>query len=134
MRLEGKVAIVTGGAQGIGKGIAKSFLEADMKVVIADIDEEAGKETEEELARLGEVFFVRTDVASEPMVRNLIERAVERWRKIDILVNNAGIASPYSGPLPDLTLEAWNRVISVNLTDAFLCAKYALPYLKEKRE
>jgi NAD(P)-dependent dehydrogenase (short-subunit alcohol dehydrogenase family) len=133
MKFEGNVAIVTGGAQGIGKGIAKSFLEAAMKVVIADIDEEAGKEAEEELARFGEVLFVHTDVASEPMVRSLIERTVERWHEIDILVNNAGIASPGSGPLSDLTLEAWNRVISVNLTGAFLCAKYALPYLKEQK-
>ena len=127
MRLQGKVAIVTGGAQGIGKAIAKRFLEADMKVVVADIDEEAGSETEEELAQYGEVLFVQTDVANESMVRSLMERAVERWRRIDILVNNAGIASPHSGPLSDLTLEAWNRVISVNLTGAFLCAKSHFP-------
>ncbi len=131
MSISGKIAIVTGGAQGIGKAIATRFLQEGARVVIAEIDEEAGNETGQELEHLGEVHFVRTDVASEKDVKNMIGRTVEQFGSIDILVNNASIMMYH--PISQLPLEEWNRVIGVNLTGMFLCSKYAAPHLAQNR-
>ena len=131
--LKGKVALVTGGAQGIGKGIARHFLGLGMKVVIADVDDEAGKETLDELKNLGELKFVKTDVGNEADVKNAVEKTVEYFGGIYALINNAGIASPGSTPPDELNLESWNRVIGVNLTGSFLMAKFAIPHLKKSK-
>jgi len=125
-----KLAIVTGGAQGIGKATTKKFLESGISVVIADIDEEAGRETEEEFLSVGNVKFIKTDVADENMVKNMIEETMRIFGRLDILVNNAGIA--INKHISELTLEEWNKILSVNLTGAFLCAKYAYPCLKKE--
>jgi len=129
MGISGKIAVVTGGAQGIGKAIATKFLMEGARVAIAEIDVEAGNETSEELKHLGEIHFVQTDVASEEDVKAMIAGTVERFGSIDILVNNAGVM--IYNPISQLTLEEWNRVIGVNLTGMFLCSKYAAPYLAE---
>lgn len=126
-----KVAIVTGGGQGIGKAIVKKLLENHYNVVVADIDEEAGHEVEEEYSNLGKLVYIKTDVSKEEEVKNMVRRAVEKFGGIDVLVNNAGIA--INKHISELTLEEWNRVISVNLTGAFLCSKYCFPYLNERK-
>lgn len=131
--LKGKVALVTGGAQGIGKGITRHFLGLGMKVVIADIDEEAGRETLEEFNSLGELKFVRTDVSSEADAKNAVGKTIEYFGGIYALINDAGIANPGHTPPNELTLENWNRVIGVNLTGSFLMAKYAIPHLKKSK-
>ena len=131
--LKDKVALVTGGAQGIGKGITKHFLGLGMKVVIADIDDEAGWETLEELNCLGELKFIRTDVSSESDVKNAVAKTVEYFGGIYALINNAGIANPGNTPPDELKLESWNRVIGVNLTGSFLMAKFAIPHLKKSK-
>ena len=128
-RLIAKVAIITGSGQGIGKCIARRFLEEGARVVLAEMDEEAGREAETELSRLGEVLFIPTDVAYEESVRAMIRKTIEHFQRIDVLVNNAGIMR--SAPPTELSLEDWNRVIAVNLTGPFLCAKHAATYLKE---
>lgn len=130
MSLQGKVAVITGGAQGIGKAIAKTFLEKGCTTVIADIDAEAGGETVEEYANLGIIDFIRTDVSCEEEVGKLIELTATRFSRLDILVNNAGISANL--PMESLRLEEWNRVIGVNLTGPFLCAKHAAAYLRER--
>lgn len=126
-----KVAIVTGGGQGIGKAIAKKFLENHISVVIAEIDESAGKETEEEYLSLGEIKFIKTDVSKKEEVKNMVEETVNTFGKINYLINNAGIG--INKHISELTLEEWNRVLGVNLTGAFLCSKYAYPYLKKEK-
>jgi len=126
-----KTAIVTGGAQGIGKAIARRLLGRDMNVVIADVDEEAGRETAEEYADLGDIAFVRCDVSDEAQVRRLIEESVRRNGSLGALVNNAGF--PRFRSLEEATLEDWNAVIGTNLTGPFLCSKYAAPHLKSAR-
>src|SRR5690606_12229297 len=127
------VAIVTGAGQGIGKAIARHLLTKGMRTVLADIDTEAGAEAAAELSSLGEVEFVATDVANEAEVARLTAHTGQRFGRIDALVNNAGIASPYNGPIERLSIDAWNRVLAVNLTGAFLCSKYAAPELKRSR-
>ena len=131
MMLKDRVALVTGGGQGIGKAISKRLLAEGAAVVLAEIDEEAGRETEAELAAMGRVAFVHTDVAMEDMVARAVGEAVRRFGRLDVLVNNAGIMR--SAPPAELTLDAWNRVLAVNLTGAFLCAKHAAPHLKAAR-
>ncbi len=129
----GRTAIVTGGGQGIGKGIAKYFLERGMKVVIAEIDAEAGKEAEAEFSSLGSVRFIECDVADEAMVRETVDRTFTEYGTIDVVVNNAGIATAVSGPVETLGVESWNRVIAVNLTGPFLFAKHAAPHLRKSK-
>lgn len=131
MTLQGKVAIVTGGGQGIGKAIANRFLSEGLKVVIAEIDEEAGRETEAEFQLLGSTQFIQTDVSDEDSVKKLMEETYHSFAQIDILVNNAAQSAPDNLQITKLSLEEWNRTISINLTGAFLCAKHSVPYLKE---
>ena len=121
--MQGKTIIVTGGAQGIGKAIAKRFLAENYNVVIADSDEEAGRETQKEYASLGVIKFIPTEVSSEESVKTLIENTSTLFGRLDVLVNNAAIN--VVTPIEQLTLTEWNRVIGVNLTGTFLCAKYA---------
>jgi len=131
--MKGKVGAVTGGGQGIGKGIVKRLLEAGMSVVIAEIDEEAGHEAESNLKNLGPVLFTRTDVKDEASVKNCVTRIIQEFGRLDALVNNAGIAHPEQGPIEKLELKDWNRMISTHLTGCFLCAKHASPYLRKAR-
>ena len=128
---QGQVAIVTGGGQGIGKATAKRLLEKGLKVVIAEVDDEAGRETAAEYQALGDIRYVRCDVADEAQVRHLIDETVGQHRRLDVLVNNAGIGR--FKRLEETTLADWNAAIGVNLTGAFLCAKYAAPHLRPTR-
>ncbi|MGQ4649689.1 glucose 1-dehydrogenase [Lyngbya aestuarii] len=130
MSLIGKVALITGGGQGIGKAIAQRFLKEGLTVVIAEIDQEAGKETEAEYSNLGKIRFVYTNIACEETVKQAIAKTIELFGKLDILVNNAAIANPENAPITQLSLESWNRLIATNLTGSFLCTKYAVPYLR----
>jgi len=139
MKLQDRVAIVTGGSSGIGRGVCLELAYEGAKVVVADIAEEPkrGKYHEQEthtttvseVEALGrEGFFVQADMGDENAVRQLIEKAVERFGHLDILVNNAGIYIP--GSSQELSVENWQRVIDVNLKGLFLSTKFALPHLK----
>jgi NAD(P)-dependent dehydrogenase (short-subunit alcohol dehydrogenase family) len=132
MQYRGKVVIVTGGGQGIGSGIARSFAREGAWVVIADIDHEAGMENEQTIRNHGgEAFFIPTDTAEEVSVKKLIAGTMEKYGTIDILINNAGIGS--SGGLFESTMEDWDRVIAVNLRGPYMCSKYAAAVMKEKK-
>jgi NAD(P)-dependent dehydrogenase (short-subunit alcohol dehydrogenase family) len=133
MSVKRKIAIVTGGAQGIGKGIAARLLAAGYGVVIADNDAGAGRETLAELAGAGPVWSVETDVADEASVAACVAAAIGHGGRLDALVNNAGIARAPRVPVESLALESWNRQLAVNLTGAFLMAKHAAPHLRERR-
>lgn len=122
-----KVAIITGGGQGIGKAVAQRLLSAGTTVVIAEIDEEAAREVESEYADLGTVLYVPANVTDETSVKNLMETTINTFGRIDVLMNNAGIAA--NRPIANLSLEEWNRVITTNLTGTFLCSKHAAPHL-----
>jgi NAD(P)-dependent dehydrogenase (short-subunit alcohol dehydrogenase family) len=120
-------AIVTGGAQGIGKGITQRLLQTGYQVFIWENDPEAGEETAAEFAKLGKVHFTPCDVSDEKQV----VKALEKITRLDLLVNNAGFGR--FKPLDELTLDEWNAVIGTNLTGTFLCSKYCAPLLKESK-
>jgi NAD(P)-dependent dehydrogenase (short-subunit alcohol dehydrogenase family) len=126
-----KVVLVTGGAQGIGKGIAQRLMHEEMKVIIADIDDEALFETSEELGLVDAAFHV--DVADERSVAGLMGRIGSHLGRLDALINNAGIAAPHAAAPDKLELADWSRVIAVNLTGVFLCCKHAIPLLRERK-
>ncbi len=123
-----RVALVTGGAQGIGKGIALHLATRGYQVVAADSDADAGREL-----ALPDVRFVRCDVAREASVKGCIRAVLRRFGRLDALVNNAGLASPASGPLEKLPLAEWQRRIAVNLTGVFLMTRHAAPHLRAAR-
>lgn len=129
-RFEGKVALVTGGAQGIGRGIALRLLEEGASVVVADVDEEAGREVEADFAAHGPIRFVACDTADEGAVARAVGTAAAAFGRLDALVNNAALAAPHNDPVDVLDLDAWNRVLAVNLTGYLLCTKHAVPHLR----
>lgn len=123
------VVLVTGGAQGIGKAISQAFAQAGARVVIADVDEPAGQEAVRDQAMHGRARFLRCDVGTPQDVESLMESLVTHEGRLDVLVNNAGIM--ISQPPGELPVEAWDRVLNVNLRGAFLCVKYGLPLLRK---
>jgi NAD(P)-dependent dehydrogenase (short-subunit alcohol dehydrogenase family) len=127
-----RAALVTGGAQGIGKAVARRLLEDGMGVTIFDCDAEACDETVAELAAAGDVAATAGDVAVEADVQRAVAEAVERFGRLDVLVANAGISVYFGVPVTELTLDQWRRVIDVNLTGSFLCAKHAAPHLRRQ--
>ncbi len=128
-RLDGHVAIVTGGAQGIGWGITARLLETGCHVVIVDVDADALREAEAAAAELGDASTQFVDVGHEPAVQQMMREVREQQGRIDLLVNNAGISA--NQPVTELSLEDWNRVLQTNLTGMFLCVKHAADTLRE---
>jgi glucose 1-dehydrogenase len=121
MALDNKVAIVTGGARGIGLATARRFLEDGARVVIGDLDEDAGSEAIDALGELGAVRFVHCDVGDRLSVRNLVAATIDAFGEIDVLVNNAGIV--HGAAFLELSEEDFDRVLRVNLKGAFLAAQ-----------
>ncbi|MFB9831497.1 3-oxoacyl-ACP reductase [Actinoallomurus acaciae] len=128
-RLEDRVAVVTGGASGIGLATVRRFAQEGAKVVIADVDETTGKNVAEEVGGL----FVRADVTSEDDVREMYAFAENSYGSVDIAFNNAGISPPDDDSILETGIDAWRRVQEVNLTSVYLCCKHVIPYMRERR-
>lgn len=128
-----KTLIVTGGAQGLGLGIADHFVSLGVNVVVADADFEAGIECSERYSKEEGFMFIHTDVADEDSVISCVQGAINEFGRIDGLINNAAIANPERKPVTNLTLDEWNKVISVNLTGVFLMSKHCSYYLEKTR-
>jgi NAD(P)-dependent dehydrogenase (short-subunit alcohol dehydrogenase family) len=129
MRLQGKIALITGAAHGMGEVEANMFAKEGAKVVVADLLEAEGKQVVEAIAKDGgEALFVRLDVTNEAEWRQAVEGAVARFGKLDILVNNAGISGSAGADL--LSTEAWDTVMAVNAKGVFLGLKYAIPAMQ----
>ena len=127
--LSGKVAIVTGGGSGIGKSAVMLLAREGAKVMIADIDEQAGQETAALIKahRAERLSFVRTDVSRESDVEAMVARTIDTFGKLDCAFNNAGILEEGSPDVTGYSLDLWNRVISINLTGVWLCMKHEIP-------
>ena len=128
-RLEGKVALITGGARGMGAAEAKLFSREGAKVVIADVLEDEGRQTEAEINETGgDAIFVRLDVTQQSEWDAAISRTIEQFGRLDIVVNNAGIA--YRNSIEDTTVEAWDRVMDINAKGVFFGTKAAIAQMK----
>ena len=127
-RLDGKVAVITGGCSGIGLATVRRFAEEGAKVVIGDLDEANGTRIAGEVGGT----FVRVDVVSKEDVDTLFRTAKETYGAVDIAFNNAGISPPEDDSILDTDLDAWRKVQEVNLTSVYLCCKAALPYMLEQ--
>lgn len=130
-RLNGKVALVTGASRGIGRGIAVGLASEGAKLVLAARNAKALKETEAKVVAQGsEALVVPTDVTSDEEVTRLFTKTMQRFSRLDILVNSAGAFG--GGPIDQLTTEAWDRVIAVNLRAPFLCTRAAFRIMKKQ--
>jgi NAD(P)-dependent dehydrogenase (short-subunit alcohol dehydrogenase family) len=125
-RLDGKVAVITGAASGIGRASARKFAAEGAHVVVADLAD--GSELAQEIGGL----FVHADVTSADDVQAMYAAAVERFGGIDVLFNNAGISPPDDDSILETELDAWRRVQEVNLTSVYLCCRYGIPHLLER--
>lgn len=128
-KLDGQVALITGGSRGIGKGIARAFAQQGANLTIASRNADALAETAHELAHLDvDILEVPTDVKNEDQVERLFHAHMERYGKLDICVSNAGAFD--GGPFDELSAESWDHVIGVNLRGPFLCGRAAFRIMK----
>lgn len=131
MKLKGKVALITGGTEGMGFATAELFLDEGAKVVITGRSNEKGAKALKTLRKHGEVAFVRGDVSKAADAKRMVDAAVRKHGRIDILFNNAGV---YLEKLAEDTSEAeWDRVLDINLKGTFLVSKYVIPHMKKRR-
>ncbi|MEE3250078.1 MAG: glucose 1-dehydrogenase [Chloroflexota bacterium] len=129
MRLENKVAFVSGGARGMGAAEARLFAREGAKVVIGDVLDDEGRQTEAAINEFGgECLYVHLDVTSEESWGSAVAETVNRFGKLDILVNNAGVVSRV--PLEDLNVDEWDRVMDINSKGVFLGTKAAIPEMR----
>jgi NAD(P)-dependent dehydrogenase (short-subunit alcohol dehydrogenase family) len=127
-RLSGRVAVVTGGASGIGLASVRRLAGEGARVVVADVNQDAGKRAAEEVSGL----FVQTDVTDPDSVEELFAAANSEYGSVDIAFNNAGISPPEDDSILDTGLDAWRKVQEVNLTSVYLCCKAVIPYMRAR--
>ncbi len=131
-KLTDKVVLVTGANRGIGRGIARGMAREGASLVLAARERESLRSAADEMGQLGAaVLAVPTDVTQEDAVEGLFNQAIERFGRLDVLVNNAGAFE--GGPLDELSLEAWDKVMAVNLRGPFLCTRAAMRIMKPQR-
>jgi len=130
-KLEGKTAIITGAGSGFGRAIAKLYAKEGAKIIIADINDEGGKETSKEIHEMsGEAQYIKADISKSSDYSNLIQETVNSYGKLDILVNNAGIGMSAT-PIEEVSEEFWDKVININLKSIYLGSYYAIPIMKK---
>lgn len=130
---DAKVIYLTGGAQGIGLGIAEYLLARGERVALTDIDVEALAECRERLGHPDRLLAMVSDVSDERQVAESLAATLARFGRLDGVIHNAGLADPFQDPVESLSLATWQTYLDTNLTGAMLCAKHAAPYLRERR-
>lgn len=129
-RVKGKIAIVTGGALGMGRSHSMLLAKEGAKVVVTDINEQAGQQTVEDIKKEGgEAVFIKHDVANDADWKKVIQFALDTYGKVDVLVNNAGIL--IMKPVNETTEEEWDKIFSINAKGVFLGCKYILPAMQK---
>lgn len=130
-RLADKVAVLTGGSGGIGKAVARRFLQQGATVVLVDVSQDSLDEVKKELDELGEVLTIKADVSKEDDVKNYVTKTVDKFGTIDVFFNNAGIEGEIE-PITDISLEDFDKVISVNVIGVFLGLKHVIPVMTKQ--
>jgi NAD(P)-dependent dehydrogenase (short-subunit alcohol dehydrogenase family) len=131
--MEGRIAIVTGAAQGIGASIAKRFASEKIKVVVADIKKESGERTVSQIREVGgDALFIEADVSKSPDTDRMVEKTLKEFGRLDILVNNAGI-NFLTPILEEVNEEEWDRVFAVNVKGTYFCIRAALNPMKNQK-
>lgn len=131
--MKGKVALVTGGAAGIGRATALLFSEKGANVVVADVTPDEGQNTADLIKKNGgEAIFVKCDVSKTAEVESLVNKTVKTYGRLDYAFNNAGIEGRMA-PTADCTEENWNRTVAINLTGVWLCMKYEIPQMLKQK-
>jgi len=137
--LEGKVVVITGSGQGIGKHAARTFAKEKAKVVIADFNLDLAKKTAAEIGASTELIAIDTDVRSEDSVKKMIDEVIHRCGQIDIMMNNAAIVPHFAWNIPrwpliaDMPVDFWNRVIHTNLYGTFFGTKHVIPHMAKRK-
>ena len=130
MKLENKIAVITGGASGIGGAGTRRFAEEGAAVIILDINDQAGKALE---AEFPSVLYIHTDISSEEAVKEAFSKIEEKYGRVDVLYNNASVfLGGRDGRLGDVAEDIWKKVLSINLDGTYHCTKYALPLMMER--
>lgn len=134
MRLENKIAVITGGASGIGEAGTRIFAKEGAEVIILDVNEEAGNALSDELSAKGhKVWFIKTDISREEDVKSAFGKIGEKYGRIDALYNNASVfLGGRDKGIAELETDIWKKVLSINLDGTYYCSKYAIPLMKEK--
>ena len=133
MRLKDRVAVVTGGAKGIGEAYSVGMAKEGAQVVIADLAQEAGERVIQEIKKAGgEGIFIRTDVSQKKDVENMVAETIKAYGKLDIIVNNAGIL--FTAPVEETTEEMWDKLLAVNVKGLFFCAQAAAKEMKKQKK
>ncbi|WP_175852901.1 SDR family NAD(P)-dependent oxidoreductase [Burkholderia anthina] len=127
MRFENKVAIVTGGASGIGEATVRAFAREGASVVIADLTDKGARLADDVIENGGRAVYIETDVTESEAVQNLIARTVQIYGRVDVMFANAGIAD--DARIEQLDESAWKKTIDINLTGVYLCDKYAIQHM-----
>lgn len=130
MRLDGKIAIVTGGGSGFGEGIVRKFVAEGAKVIVADINADNGMKVADSLGDAG--HFIAVDVSKDADMKSLIEGTIAHFGGLDIVVNNAGMGH-VPQPLEDVSEDLFDKLMNVNVKSVFLAARYAVPYFKAQK-
>ncbi len=126
MRLENKIAVITGGGDGIGQAAAVLFAKEGASVAIADLDPTRGLQTVDMIKHQnGKSMFVEVDISKEDSIKNMVKKVIDAYGRIDILVNSAGILA--EGTVLNTTVEVWDKIMAVNLRGTFLCCKHVIP-------
>jgi NAD(P)-dependent dehydrogenase (short-subunit alcohol dehydrogenase family) len=133
VRLQDKVAIITGAGSGMGRVAAQLFAKEGAKVVVAEFGDAAGRETVAQVeAGGGQATFVRTDVADEASAKGMVDHALATYGRVDVLYNNAGVMPEADHSVVDTDVETWDQVMAVNVRGVFLGCKYAIPQMVEQ--
>lgn len=134
MKLKDKIAIITGGASGIGESGTRKFAVEGATVIILDVNESSGIKLEAELNAAGQkVWFIKTDISDENCVKEAFDKIAEKYGRVDALYNNASVfLGGRDTTIAEVESDIWNKVLAINLNGMYYCSKYAIPLMKEK--